>query len=51
MKSVFLFFLVNIISVIGISSAMGTRTFTGIIIAFLVWGLFLRRMLFKKTKN
>ncbi|WP_162174272.1 hypothetical protein [Flavobacterium daejeonense] len=51
MKNLFLFFIVNIISVISISSAMGTKTLTGIIIAFFAWGYFLNRIIFVQKKS
>lgn len=50
MKNVILFFIVNIITVISVGSAMGTKTFTGIIIAFIAWGLFLNKIILSTKK-
>ena len=50
MKTVFLFFITNIIAFVASFSAMGTDTITGYIISYIVWALFLMHLLkpFKK---
>jgi UPF0716 family protein affecting phage T7 exclusion len=51
MKNLFLFFLLNIISVISVGSSIGTKKYTGIIIAYALWALFLNRVLSPKKRT